>query len=239
MFSKEVSCVCMLILPGRKTASGSAGPVSWQQSCSQAASLPTDQPFCTNHLWMSLSLNITWYLQSLLIHFLCCWELLDVQQVAGVGVQAHPKQDLGVGLFFSCKKRGVKWSLPQDPAWASIKLRQCEGNGLTWRWCLGNTETTSRAGKWRKDEKPLADKAAHLIRHPQASPSAWQSSPLGSGCRTDSQLRLICPCKGQSKAPSVPEGSLIKEPLLGHPTTTAELRCRWHLQLGTHCFWAA
>lgn len=88
---------------------------------------------------------------------------------------------------------------------------------------LRNTET-SGTGKWRKDEKPLADKAAHLIRHPQASPSAWQSSPLRSGCRTGSQLQLICACKVQTKAPSIPEGSLIEEPLLGLPTSPARLR---------------
>lgn len=45
VFSKEVSCICMLVLPGRKTASGSAGPVWQQQSCSKAASFPTAQPF--------------------------------------------------------------------------------------------------------------------------------------------------------------------------------------------------
>lgn len=35
----------------------------------------------------------------------------------------------------------------------------------------------------------------HLVRHPQASPFAWQSSPLRSGCRTGSQPGLICACK--------------------------------------------
>lgn len=49
---------------------------------------------------------------------------------------------------------------------------------------------------------------SHLVRHPQASPFAWQSSPLRSGCRTRSQPGLTCACKVQklSKAPSAPKG---------------------------------
>lgn len=76
----------------------------------------------------------------------------------------------------------------------------------------------------------------HLVRHPQASPFAWQSSPLRSGCRTGSQPQLICACKAKV-LPSLKGQMQILHPLILHGpedsfSPSAEPSCPWSSLLG-------
>lgn len=85
----------------------------------------------------------------------------------------------------------------------SVKTTNWHKDGAQAVW-----KATSRTGKWGKYNKRSLwqTRQSHLVGHPQASPFAWQSSPLKSGCRTGSQPQLIRACKVQqlSKAKLFP-----------------------------------